>query len=125
VTRTGAFLTGCQNISTLEKLPDGRIRAKDWGVSLNPPREAGSAAFVGVRMHDIRPVKPGEKGTNILFCRVEEEIENPFSMTVMLRCGADSAALLGWELDKEAWAALRGETVSIRLPEESLLLLEE
>jgi len=56
---------------------------------------------------------------------VEEEIENPFSMTVMLRCGADSTALLGWELDKEAWKALRGETVSVRLPEESLLLLEE
>jgi hypothetical protein len=46
-------------------------------------------------------------------------------MTVMLRCGADSKALLGWELDKEAWKALRGETVSVRLPEESLLLLEE
>ena len=125
VTRTGAFLTGCQNISPLEKLPDGRIRATDWGVSLHPPREAGSAAFVGVRMHDIRPAKAGEKGSNILFCKVEEEIENPFSMTVMLRCGADSTALLGWELDKEAWKNLRGETVSVRLPEESLLLLEE
>ena len=125
VTRTGAFLTGCQNISPLEKLPDGRIRAADWGVSLDPPRDAGSAAFVGIRMHDIRPAKPGETGSNILFCKVEEEIENPFSMTVMLRCGAESSALLGWELDKEAWKALRGETVSVRLPEESLLLLEE
>ena len=76
-------------------------------------------------LYQERPVQPGEKGTNILFCKVEEEIENPFSMTVMLRCGADSTALLGWELDKEAWKALRGETVSVRLPEESLLLLEE
>ena len=124
VTRTGAFLTGCQNISRLEKLPDGRIRAVDWGVNLTPLREPGDAAFLGIRMQDIRPAAPGERGNNILFCRVAEEIENPFSVTVMLRCGAESTALLGWELDKEAWAALRGETVQIRLPENSLLLLE-
>ena len=125
LTRTGAFLTGCQNISSLEKLPDGRIRAVDWGVNLTPPREADRASFVGIRMQDIRPAGPGEKGNNILFCRVEEEIENPFSVTVMLRCGEKSTALLGWELDKETWSALRGETVCVRLPEESLLLLEE
>ena len=125
VTRTGAFLTGCQNISRVEKLPDGRIRAADWGVSLTAPRDPSGASFVGIRMQDIRPAAPGERSSNILFCRVEEEIENPFSMTVMLRCGADSAALLGWELDKETWAALRGETVSVRLPENALLLLEE
>ena len=125
VTRTGAFLTGCQNISRLETLPDGRIRAADWGVNLTPPREAGGAAFVGVRMQDIRPAAPGEQGPNVLFCQVAEEIENPFSMTVMLRCGADSTSLLGWELDKETWAGLRGETVSVRIPAESLLLLEE
>ncbi|MBR5700921.1 MAG: ATP-binding cassette domain-containing protein [Oscillospiraceae bacterium] len=125
VTRTGAFLTGCQNISSLDQLPDRRIRAVDWGVNLNPPREADRASFVGIRMQDIRPAGPGEQGNNILFCKVEEEIENPFSVTVMLRCGEKSTALLGWELDKEAWSALRGETVCIRLPEESLLLLEE
>ena len=125
VTRTGAFLTGCQNISRAERLPDGRIRAVDWGVSLTAPREANHAAYVGIRMQDIRPAQPGERGSNILFCRVEEEIENPFSVTVMLRCGENSTALLGWELDKETWAALREKTVAVRLPENALLLLEE
>ena len=125
VTRNGATLTGCRNISPLEKLPDGRIRATDWGVNLNPPREVGDASYVGIRMHDIRPAAPGEQGTNILFCQVAEEIENPFSVTVMLRCGADSASPLGWELDKELWKTLRGDTVSIRLPEEALVLLED
>ena len=118
-------ISGEDYFYSLLKLPDGRIRALDWGVSLTPPREAGGAAFVGIRMHDIQPAKPGEQGANILFCTVEEEIENPFSMTVMLRCGEKSSALLGWELDKEEWARLRGETVSIRLPENALLLLEE
>lgn len=125
VTRTGAFLTGCQNISRLEKLPDGRIRASDWGVNLTGPREAGSASFVGIRMQDICPAGPGERGNNILFCQVEEEIENPFSVTVMLRCGTHSTALLGWELDKETWSGMRGESVRIRLPENALLLLEK
>jgi len=126
VTRSGAEITGCQNISSLESLSDGRICAKDWGVTLDPGRSVGSAAWVGIRMHDILAAGPEDNGTNSVTCRVAEEIENPFSVTVILRpCGAATGGTLSWELDKERWAELRGETVRVRLPEERLLILED
>lgn len=121
-TRTGAQLTGCKNISRLKKLAPSRISAVDWGMELTVSEEVGEAAYVGIRMHDLC-AGPGQ---NEVRCRVVEEIENPFSYTVMLRpLGARDAVPVGWELDKETWAALRAEKISACLPPESLLLLEE
>ena len=120
-TRAGAVLTGCKNISPLERLPDGRVRAVDWGMELEV-NDDGRAQYLGIRMHDIRP----GGGENSFLCRVVEEIENPFSYTLMLRpLGQEDARPIGWELDKERWRQLRGEQVEISLPRASILLLED
>jgi len=72
-------------------------------------------------MHDIR----SGPGPNRFLCAVTEEIENPFSVTVMLRpLDAADGVPLGWEMGKAEWADLRRETVEIHLPPESLLLLK-
>ena len=82
----------------------------------------GRAGYLGIRMHDIRP----GGGENSFLCRVVEEIENPFSYTVMLRpLGRKAARPIGWELDKERWRQLRGDQVEIHLPRGSILLLED
>ena len=120
-TRAAAMLTGCKNISRLQRRGPGRVWAADWGMELAAPEDAG-AAHLGIRMHDIRP---GE-GENSFVCRVVEEIENPFSMTVMLRPeGCENSVPVGWELDKDVWRSLRAESVRVCLPKESLLLLED
>ena len=63
---------------------------------------------------------------NRIDCAVAEEIENPFSFTVMLRPeGAPPGALIGWEMEKETWRAARARRVSVCLPPEGLLLLKE
>ena len=56
----------------------------------------------------------------------KEEIENPFSYTVML-CPkeADGKVPLGWEIDKETWHSLRAEAVLIHLPPQAIVLLED
>lgn len=121
-TRAGAMLTGCKNISRLNKLDETRVCAVDWGMELTVKRAVGTAGYVGIRMHDLRP--GGTK--NVVRCRVVDEIENPFSVTVMLRpLGAEDAVPVGWETDKETWARLRADELDICLPPESLLLLEE
>ena len=121
-TRAGAVLTGCKNVSPLKKLDERHILAVNWGMELTLDRDAGDAKYVGIRMHDILP---GE-GENSFLCRISEEIENPFSYTLMLRLsGSPDAAPVGWETDKAAWNALRAGEVRIRLPKESLLLLKE
>ena len=121
-TRGGAVLTGCKNISPAEVTPDGRLRAAAWGLTLAVPEIRPDTAYIGVRMHAIRPVKAGEEAENACECRVEDVIENPFSVTVMLR-PEGAAECIGWETDKAVWAALRSETLRVSLPADAILQL--
>lgn len=121
-TRTSAMLTGCKNISRLKKLSKNRICALDWGMELMVKDTVDTAGYVGIRMHDLC----AGGGQNAIRCRVVEETENPFSVTVMLRpVGAEDAVPVGWETDKETWSRLRADELDICLPAESLLLLED
>ena len=118
-TRNAATLTGCKNISPIQKLGQRRVLALDWGVELETAEDVGDAAYAGIRMHDLRP----EDGCNSFSCQVTEEIENPFSYTVMLKtAGAETA--IGWETDKETWQQLRGSFDRICLPPEAIILLK-
>ena len=122
-TVNGAILTGCKNISSMEKTGDRRIKALDWGIELETDRDPGEACSVGIRMHDIRP---GEGSCNNFLCRVADVIENPFSYTVMLMPEqAEAASLIGWELDKALWRRVQAETLVVNLPPEGLLLLNK
>ena len=122
VTKTGAMLTGCRNLSRFTRLGGSRVRALDWGMELELDRRPGDETqFLGIRTQDIR----AGAGPNACPCHVVDEIENPFSYAVTLRPdGAEAAAALDWETDKAAWQALRGETVTVRLPAEAILLLK-
>lgn len=121
-TRKGAMLTGCKNISKLECLGAGQIRATDWDMVLDVPMVSPDICAVGIRMHDIRP----GQGKNGFRCQVVEEIENPFSYTVMLKpVNSACSCPIGWEMEKEVWRKLRAPEVSVCLPPESLLFLKE
>lgn len=121
-TKTAAILSGCKNISRLEKRSERCVYAADWGIELTLAASAGNADCVGIRMHDVC----GEGQENRFRCRVVEEIENPFSYTIMLRpVGAEAATPIGWEINKDTWHAMRAEEVDISLPPKSILLLED
>ena len=121
-TRMGAMLTGCKNISAVEILDENHIRATDWGLTLEVPEIPADTKAVGVRMHDIRP--GAEKNT--FRCRVVEEIENPFSYTILLqRVNSTGASPIGWELEKAVWNKLRAPEIGVCLPPEALLLLKD
>lgn len=121
MTRTGAMLTGCKNISPVERRGNSRIFAAEWGMELAVDSIPENTRYVGIRMHDLCP---GE-GENSVRCRVTEVIENPFSVVVMLRpVGAERAAAIGWETEKYIWAARQAEELTICLPREKLLMLE-
>lgn len=121
-TRKGAVLTGCKNISAIEQLEQNRVRALDWGITLEVPAMQADADAIGIRMHDVR----AGSGPNSIRCRVVEEIENPFSYTIMLTPLHTAYAVpIGWELDKATWQHLRAAELDIQLPSESLLLLRD
>ncbi len=125
VTRGGAALTGCKNISPAVQIRPGTVRAAAWGIDLTVPGWAPGAAYAGIRMHDIRPAEESDT-VNVFDCRVEEIVENPFSVTVMLRAASGpEAEPIGWETDKATWEARRADHVRVCLPPESILILKE
>ena len=120
-TRAGCVLTGCKNISSIQRLDDQHALALDWGISLAVPLKDGTDAL-GIRMHAIRP----GAGENAFRCRVAEVVENPFSITVMLRPldAKEGAEPLGWEMEKDVWKQLRAEELTIHLPVSGILQLK-
>ena len=121
-TRKGAILTGCKNVSSVERLENGQIAATDWGIRLDVPNLKTDTTAVGVRMKTIRP-GPGQ---NAYRCRVVEEIENPFSYTIMLEpLHAKCTVPIGWELLKKDWESIRADEVGIHIPAEAILLLRD
>ena len=119
-TRLACQLTGCKNVSAIRRIDDGHAQALDWGITLALPLQPGTDAL-GIRMHHIRP---GE-GENTFRCRVEEVIENPFSITVMLKPldAPPAAAAIGWEMEKAEWQALKAEELTVHFPVEGILQL--
>ncbi len=118
-TRSGAILTGFQNISSAERLDETHILAKDWGIPLAVSHTACDA--VAIRAQAIRT----GAGTNSLRCRVLQEIENPFSVTLTLSPHPKAAAPLVWELGRAEWEAMRCEEIQIHLPEAQIQCLKE
>ena len=116
-TRKGAILTGCKNISSIERLENGRVWAADWDMELNISGLPPEISAVGLSMKTIRP----GPGVNSRLCRVAEVIENPCSCTIML----DTPVPLGWEMSKEDWAAMAAPELTIHIPSEALLLLRD
>ena len=119
-TRSACLLTGCKNVSAIRRTGDGRAEAMEWGIVLSVPLKADTCAL-GIRMHSILP---GE-GENAFRCRVEEEIENPFSYTVMLRPleAKDGSVPIGWEMEKPVWEKMKAAELTVHFPAKDLLQL--
>lgn len=121
-TRPGATLTGCKNISSIQRIDANTVYAPEWGIQLTIPNLKEDITSIGIRMRRIRQA-PGE---NTFHCRVVSEIEDPFYYTMMLRpVDADEGMPIGWLLEKDIWLAMRSEEVDICLPIESILLLQD
>ncbi len=92
-----AQVTGCKNISRLEKLADYTFRARDWGLVLASCRPIPDCAtHVGIRAHALRPVW-GEaapaalNSSNIVKVRPCGKSEDLFEWNLLFR-SADAPA---------------------------------
>ena len=121
-TVAGARLTGCKNVSRIERAGDGRALAVEWGIAFEAPALPADVTHVGVRMHDVTPGCPD----NAVVCRVAEEIETPFTYTVMLvPAGVDCTTPIGMEMPKADWLRTRAPELSVGFPRNSLLWLKD
>ena len=116
-TKNAAILTGCKNISPIEKLDDHRFYARDWGLELESLLPVEDQNYAGLRMHHLTPAEGGHP------FEVIRTLENPFSFTVFLRPEGKDVPGLAWETDKETWLAHRGRRISLEISPEHILLL--
>ncbi len=122
VTKNGATLTGCKNISAVKPVDATHVDALEWGIRLQTRPRPEGVTHIGIRMHDI--TTDGE--INPVRCRVLQEIENPFSYTVML-CPVEhpDAIPFGLAVDKSRWQNIRNTELTIYLHPDALLLLRD
>ena len=121
-TCAGARLTGCKNVSVAKVIDEHHVEAMDWGITVEVDHVVEGMTAVGIRMHDIC----SGNGKNMVECQVVEEVENPFSYTIMLKpYGKQTVNPIGWEMNKDVWQKLRGDKQIISLPVGAILCLKE
>ena len=88
-----ARLTGCKNLSRIEKIGSRKIRALDWdGLELVTAQEVGDEIeAVGIRAHDFEPLSSGEalewgkrEDANLIPVEGAEISEMPFELYVTM-----------------------------------------
>lgn len=119
-TLEGARLTGCENISRLELLSDGRGHALDWGLTLDLPDRLLAWTHVGIRSRDIEL----GGGENTFAMKVANRIENPFSLVYSLKHMEKALGMLDWQVAKGDPIYGLGTSLRVRLPVEKLLMLK-
>ena len=140
-----ARITGCKNISAIEKTGDHSFFAKDWGVELKTEEPIEERHFfAGIRAHDFVPVKDKDRdkdkdkdnesangreaGGNIaaeepnwFLIEFIDETDGPFEKDVIFRAEGGTGSL--W------WIADRGTDASgihaLSIAPEKILLLEQ
>ena len=117
----GALLTGCRNLSRIEKIDERRVRALDWNAVIELGCDAGDAKYIGVRAHELHR-GPGE---NTLHCTVTELVENPFSVTVNVRPVGEGTLPLSWRISKKHWELGPGDALDLSFSRDAILLLKE
>ncbi len=125
-TKTAAALSGCKNISAVEKIDDHRLRVLDWNQELvfeHKIRE--KIRYIGIRAHSLIPVYEGAEidQKNVFAVKEYRFLEEPFEWSFSFRNGSDSR-WIQWKVAKSDWDSSR-IPVGFLSREEDILLLAE
>ena len=137
-TLAATLLTGCKNVTRLERFADGSYQATDWGIRLQAPvddmQENATGAkpvyrYAGFRAHFLMPETQGVTATigtaveqkqltdagscNRLTCEVLREVEDTFSVVIQFyQKGLNERteySLLTYETGKEDWERMKAQ----------------
>ena len=125
-----ARLTGCKNLSRIERVGERRIRALDWkGLELTTARPLDdSITWVGIRAHDLEPLSQGEakalegrEDANLIPVVSPSVTEMPFEWYVTLDNG------LWWKKEKNIHTHDQAGVAPdwLRIAPKALLLLSD
>ena len=121
VTCKAARLTGCKNISKIERIGEYRVRALDWdNLEFVTDRPVGDdITAIGIRAHDFEPVKDPE-GINHIPVGHAKISEMPFEWYITLQNG------LWWKIGKTIHTHSADGLIpeDVRVAPEAILLLK-
>lgn len=128
-TLSAALLTGCKNISRVEKLNEKTLKAIDWDMLLHVNSSIPEdIKYIGMRAHYFEYTDK-EDTINTMVCEVTKVIENPFSYIVILKnknsTVSNGFSKIRWEVDKNIWNTIskRKDSISLIFKDKDLLLL--
>lgn len=121
-----AKLTGCKNISKIEKINENHIFAIDWGIPLEVNELVNDdIKYIGVRAHDI--LINGEDTLNKFDFIIEDIIDAPFeNQFVVKKSNYDKKSRIWWQGPKSPSTSIHttNSTITLSFPKEKLLLLK-
>lgn len=127
-TLAATLLTGCKNLSRLERKEDGSFFAVDWGIYISANQDLEKIKYVGFRAHYFETTSTTNE-KNVLKCKIERVIEDTFSTIVMFRQEGNPESsdwsLMRYELPKEKWETLKDKPLFLRIPQEKLILMTQ
>lgn len=113
-----ARLTGCKNISAIQRLGDYELYASDWNIRLLTREKIGdSIQYIGIRGHTLIPAsQPGE---NIMKIRLWGVTDTPFERQVLFHNAEGENSDRIWLIQE------KNESIPlfIQFPKEEILLL--
>ncbi len=99
-----ARLTGCKNISAVERVEESRVHAVDFGVELDVGRPLpADVTHIGIRAHNFVPCAGADGAVrgNAIVARVCEVMEEPFEWSVLF-CREEGSGQMWWKIPKGA-----------------------
>ena len=119
VTET-AKLTGCKNISAIERLEDYKVYAKDWDLVLVTNESVPIAAtHIGVRAHNIHRAKGDE--VNCFQYEMLDQSETPFEYKYIIKKAGSKGGKIWWLLAKAGVPLSNTQKVYVK-PEDLIIL---
>ena len=126
-TRAACRLSGCKNLSRAAALPGGRIRAEDWGVTLEPGGEIPDwLDSIGIKSRHLSVAAEGDQ--NAFPCAVLRVVQDERRSIVVLStpAGRDGDSILNMTVDSRQGAALReGDRLLISVRPSDIMFLRK
>lgn len=121
------LLTGCKNITHIERKADGRIFAGDWGIYLKADMPE-DICYAGYRAHFFE-ITDTPEAENVFECEIVRVVEDTFSMIVLFRQKGNMAAtdwsVLRYELSKEKWSQIKDKKLYLKMYEKNFIFMNK
>ncbi|MDR7811551.1 sulfate/molybdate ABC transporter ATP-binding protein [Lacrimispora sp.] len=121
-----AKLTGCKNISSIEKISDYELYACEWKIKLKTEEKIGdSVRYVGIRGHNLIPVQERSE-ENVMEIELAGFADTPFQRQYLFQNSDDkTSSKIWWVQDKMDFEEGKIQNIPpfMKFPKEDLLLL--